>query len=168
MLPTADAATVAKIVSENIANESRLHTDESRLYVSVGQKFAAHETVKHSAQEYARGDVHTNTVEGYFSIFKRGMRGNYQHCAEKNLHRYLAEFDFRYNTRTDDRWGTCSPCGSSGVRQAADVSATSLSRIFLFERSGFTVGAQSVVERGETFSRYQFITRTYQACEGHK
>jgi hypothetical protein len=55
--------------------------------------------VNHAAKEYARGDVTTNTVEGYFSIFKRGMRGNYQHCAEKNLHRYLAEFDFRYNTR---------------------------------------------------------------------
>ena len=55
--------------------------------------------MKHSAGEYVRGDVHTNTVEGYFSIFKRGMKGVYQHCAEKHLHRYLAEFDFRYNNR---------------------------------------------------------------------
>jgi hypothetical protein len=55
--------------------------------------------VRHSRKEYARGDVHTNTVEGYFSIFKRGMRGVYQHCKEKHLHRYLAEFDFRYNHR---------------------------------------------------------------------
>jgi transposase-like protein len=62
--------------------------------------FAAHEAVKHSAKEYVRGDVHTNTIEGYFSIFKRGMKGIYQHCGEKHLHRYLAEFDFRYNTRT--------------------------------------------------------------------
>ena len=62
-------------------------------------EFAAHETVKHSAGEYVRGDVHTNTVEGVFSIFKRGMRGIYQHCDEKHLHRYLAEFDFRYNNR---------------------------------------------------------------------
>ncbi len=54
---------------------------------------------KHTAEEYARGDVTTNTVEGYFSVFKRGMRGVYQHCAEKHLHRYLAEFDFRYNNR---------------------------------------------------------------------
>src|SRR4051812_32860213 len=98
-VPTADAATVAKIVRENVHTESRLHTDESRLYTALGAEFAAHETVNHSAKEYARGDVTTNTVEGYFSIFKRGMRGNYQHCAEKNLHRYLAEFDFRYNTR---------------------------------------------------------------------
>jgi transposase-like protein len=98
-VPTADAATVAKIVRDNVHKESRLHTDESKLYVSVGTEFGAHETVNHAAKEYARGDVTTNTVEGYFSIFKRGMRGNYQHCAEKNLHRYLAEYDFRYNTR---------------------------------------------------------------------
>lgn len=79
--------------------ETRLHTDESRLYHGADSVFAAHETVKHSAKEYVRGDVHTNTIEGYFSIFKRGMRGNYQHCKEKHLHRYLAEFDFRYNNR---------------------------------------------------------------------
>ncbi|MEQ1933492.1 MAG: IS1595 family transposase [Fimbriimonadaceae bacterium] len=98
-VPTADAATVAKIVRENVHHESRLHTDESRLYTKVGAEFAAHETVNHAAKEYVRGDVTTNTVEGFFGMFKRGMRGNYQHCAEKNLHRYLAEFDFRYNTR---------------------------------------------------------------------
>lgn len=96
----ADGATVAAIVRENIHRETRLHTDESRLYTQVGAEFAAHETVKHSAGEYVRGDVHTNTVENYFSVFKRGMRGIYQHCGEKHLHRYLAEFDFRYNTRT--------------------------------------------------------------------
>lgn len=99
-VPTADAVNVAKVVRENVHRESRLHTDESRLYVGVGKDFAAHETINHGAREYARGDVTTNTVEGYFSIFKRGVRGNYQHCAEKNLHRYLAEFDFRYNTRS--------------------------------------------------------------------
>ncbi|MGA9137376.1 MAG: IS1595 family transposase [Methylovirgula sp.] len=95
----ADGETVAKIVSENIHRESRLHTDESHLYSKIGAEFAAHETVKHSDEEYVRDDVTTNTVEGYFSIFKRGMRGIYQHCAEKHLHRYLAEFDFRYNHR---------------------------------------------------------------------
>ena len=96
-VPTSDASTVAKIVTDNIARETRLHTDESRLYTKVGAKFAAHETVNHSAKEYARGDVTTNSVEGYFSIFKRGMKGVYQHCGEKHLHRYLAEFDFRFN-----------------------------------------------------------------------
>ena len=55
--------------------------------------------MKHTAGEYVRGDVTTNTVENYFSVFKRGMRGIYQHCSEKHLHRYLAEFDFRYNNR---------------------------------------------------------------------
>ena len=66
-----------------------------------------------AANEYARGDVTTNTVETYFSVFKRGMRGTYQHCKEKHLHRYLAEFDFRFNTRTAlgcNRWGTCGAC----------------------------------------------------------
>jgi hypothetical protein len=79
-------------VAENIDRESRLHTDESRLYVKVGKDFAAHETVNHTAKEYVRDDVHTNSAEGYFSIFKRGMKGIYQHCKEKHLHRYLAEF----------------------------------------------------------------------------
>jgi transposase-like protein len=91
---------VVGIVRKNIARESRLHTDESKLYHGVGKEFAAHETVVHSAKEYARRDVTTNTVEGYFAIFKRGMKGIYQHCGEKHLHRYLAEYDFRYNTRT--------------------------------------------------------------------
>src|SRR5665213_296477 len=95
----ADGATVANIVNENVLRETRLHTDESRLYSRVGENFSAHETVKHRAGEYARGDVTTNSVEGYFSIFKRGMRGVYQHCGEKHLHRYLAEYDFRFNHR---------------------------------------------------------------------
>ncbi len=95
----ADKDTVSKIVKENVAKEARLMTDESRLYFGADEHFASHETVRHTAKEYARGDVHTNTVEGSFSIFKRGMRGVYQHCKEKHLHRYLAEFDFRYNHR---------------------------------------------------------------------
>jgi transposase-like protein len=95
----ADKHTVTKIVTENVAHESRLHTDESKLYFGSDKVFASHETVKHSAKEYVRGDVHVNSAEGYFSIFKRGMRGIYQHCAEKHLHRYLAEYDFRFNHR---------------------------------------------------------------------
>jgi transposase-like protein len=98
-VPTADKETVTKIVLNNIYRETELNTDESGIYTAVGRKFAAHETVNHSAKEYARGDVTTNTVEGFFSIFKRGMKGIYQHCSEKHLHRYLAEFDFRYNNR---------------------------------------------------------------------
>lgn len=95
----ADASTVATIMNENIHHETRLHTDASRLYTKVGANFASHETINHSAKEYARGDVTTNSVEGFISIYKRGMKGNYQHCAEKHLHRYLAEFDFRFNHR---------------------------------------------------------------------
>jgi len=95
----ASQVNVAQLVRENLDRETKLHTDESRLYTNVGGEFAAHETVKHSAKEYVRGQVHTNTVENVFSVFKRGMRGVYQHCAEKHLHRYLAEFDFRYNAR---------------------------------------------------------------------
>ncbi len=101
--PVANKDHVAKIVRENIARESRLHTDESNLYPAVGKTFGAHKTVKHSIEEYVRYEdgeaIHTNSAEGYFSIFKRGMRGVYQHCKEKHLHRYLAEYDFRYNHR---------------------------------------------------------------------
>jgi transposase-like protein len=99
-VPVADQATVAKIVRENIKRESRLHTDESRLYFGMNKHFAGHASVKHTHGEYVRGDVTTNTVENYFSVFKRGMGGVYQHCGEKHLHRYLAEFDFRYNNRS--------------------------------------------------------------------
>lgn len=95
----ADKSTINVIVGGNITREARLHTDESRLYYDALDHVAAHETVHHASGEYVRGDVHTNTVEGVFSVFKRGMRGTYQHCAEKHLHRYLAEFDFRYNNR---------------------------------------------------------------------
>ncbi len=72
----------------------------------------------HSAKKYARGDVHTNTVEGYFSIFKRGMKGIYHHCGEKHLHRYLAEFDFRYNVRgvTDGERAALAVKGAEGKR----------------------------------------------------
>jgi transposase-like protein len=102
-VPVADQATVEKIVTDNIARESRLHTDESRLYFNAADTFTAHETVHHTSGEYVRYEdgraIHTNSAEGYFSIFKRGMRGVYQHCKEKHLHRYLAEFDFRYNHR---------------------------------------------------------------------
>lgn len=97
-----DSASVAKIVPivrANINREAILMTDESRLYKRVGPEFAAHGTVNHGENEYGRGIVHTNTVEGFYSIFKRGMRGVYQHCAEHHLHRYLAEFDFRYSNR---------------------------------------------------------------------
>lgn len=95
----ATEAAVTDIVQANVAREARLFTDESRLYGDAAKLVAEHDVVKHSVGEYVRGEVHTNSVEGFFSIFKRGMRGIYQHCSERHLHRYLAEFDFRYNYR---------------------------------------------------------------------
>ncbi|WGJ14134.1 IS1595 family transposase [Methylocapsa sp. D3K7] len=94
------AADVMPIIRKNVAKETAMMTDEGGHYSRLSSDFASHETVSHKADEYVRGDVHTNTIEGYFSIFKRGMKGVYQHCDEKHLHRYLAEFDFRYNNRS--------------------------------------------------------------------
>lgn len=93
---------VGPVLQANISPNARLMTDEGRQFVRHGRGFASHETVNHRANIYVRGDdptIHTNTVEGTFSVFKRGMRGVYQHCATKHLHRYLAEFDFRYSNR---------------------------------------------------------------------
>jgi transposase-like protein len=92
-------ADVIPIVIANIKKDSAIMTDEARQYQRLKKVFASHETVKHQAKEYVRGKVSTNTVEGFFSIFKRGMKGIYQHCGERHLHRYLAEFDFRYSNR---------------------------------------------------------------------
>ena len=90
----------------NVSREAQVMTDKAQLYKRMNDDgwFAGHDSVDHSASEYARYEegrptIHTNTVEGYFSVFKRGMRGTYQHCKERHLHRYLREFDFRYNNR---------------------------------------------------------------------
>lgn len=95
----ATAENIRDIIVRNVSRQSNLHTDESRLYTTLGKEFASHDTVMHTGGEYVRGIVHTNTVESIFSVFKRGMKGVYQHCGEAHLHRYLAEFDFRYNNR---------------------------------------------------------------------
>ncbi|MGA7383644.1 MAG: IS1595 family transposase [Methylocella sp.] len=94
------AADIVPIIKANVAKETAMMTDEGGHYFTLGDHFASHESVSHKADEYVRGEVHTNTVEGYYSVFKRGMKGVYQHCGEKHLHRYLAEFDFRYSNRT--------------------------------------------------------------------
>jgi ISXO2 transposase-like protein len=94
------------IVLENLDRESHVMTDEAARYAKLGDDFAKHDAVDHSRGEYGYVDrktnirINTNTVEGYYSIFKRGMVGIYQHCGEKHLHRYLAEFDFRYSNRS--------------------------------------------------------------------
>lgn len=92
------AGELIPIIRANVAPGAVVFSDEGRWYKPLGQHFA-HEVVNHSKKEYVRGDIHTNTVEGFFGTFKRGMKGVYQHCAEKHLHRYLAEFNFRYNNR---------------------------------------------------------------------
>jgi transposase-like protein len=95
-------STIAEIVTANVAKEAVLMTDEAGHYYRLGKEFAGHLSVNHGAGEYvsaANVTIHTNTIEGSFSIFKRGMRGIYQHCGEQHLHRYLAEFDFRYSNR---------------------------------------------------------------------
>ena len=103
-VPDIKADTVVPIVTANIAKEARIMTDDAATYYNKLDGFAGHDAVNHSAGEYVRyvrgqALIHTNTVESYFSVFKRGMRGVYQHCDEKHLHRYLAEFDFRHNNR---------------------------------------------------------------------
>ena len=97
---------IVPIVRENIERESHLMTDESGIYNRVGKEFAKHDVVDHSRDEWGYTDhrtgvkINTNTIEGFYSIFKRGMQGVYQHCGEQHLHRYLAEFDFRYSNRS--------------------------------------------------------------------
>jgi transposase-like protein len=90
---------IERIIRENVRRETRLMTDTASYYRHAKFPTADHEMVNHEAGEYGRGDVHVNTLEGYYSIFKRGMKGVYQHCGEQHLHRYVAEFDFRYNHR---------------------------------------------------------------------
>ena len=100
VLDTVTRKDVERIIRRNVHHESRLMTDTAGYY--RGRRFGIpeHEMVDHSAGEYVLGDAHVNTLEGYYSIFKRGMKGVYQHCSEKHLHRYVAEFDFRYNNRS--------------------------------------------------------------------
>ena len=96
---------IMPIFRANVARESRMNTDEAKHYYDVKLEYAGHDTVTHTADEYVRYTpdpaytITTNAVEGYYSIFKRGMKGVYQHCSEKHLHRYLSEFDFRYSYR---------------------------------------------------------------------
>jgi transposase-like protein len=102
-IDSTSVAQIVPIVRTNIRHESTLMTDEANQYKAVRKEFADDGAVEHRVQEYVRYEdrhtVHTNTVEGYYSIFKRGMKGVYQHCREKHLHRYLSEFDFRYSNR---------------------------------------------------------------------
>jgi ISXO2-like transposase domain len=121
------------IIRANLNRETAVMTDSAswykRLQDHVG--IASHDTVHHEEYEYVRYEqgktVHTNTVEGYYSIFKRGTRGVYQHCSEKHLHRYLAEFDFRYNTRVAMHQGP-GACRLFGQRSVEGLSAAPVVR----------------------------------------
>ena len=94
-----NAKSIAPILRANVAKDATLMTDEAFYYTKIGREFGDHQTVSHKDYEWARGSSHTNTIEGFFSVFKRGMKGVYQHCGGQHLHRYLSEFDFRYNYR---------------------------------------------------------------------
>jgi transposase-like protein len=108
-VPNVTAATLGPIIKEHMSNKSFLMTDDAGQYRILGPVSVGHDTVHHMRKEYVRGNVHTNTVEGFFSIFKRGIYGVYHHVSEQHLHRYTSEFDFRYNYRErrikiDGRW----------------------------------------------------------------
>lgn len=96
------AKEIGQILEANVSRDAHFMTDEWMTYKALGWNFAAHSTVNHKRGEYVNREnpqIHNNTVEGYFSIFKRGMRGVYQFCGQKHLHRYVAEFNFRYSNR---------------------------------------------------------------------
>ena len=94
----------------------------------MGKEFDTHTTINHSKGEYVKGDVHTNTVESVWSVFKRGTKGIYQHCGEAHLHRYLAEFDFRYNRRVK--------LGISDTERAIDVIRGAAGRRLMYRQTG--------------------------------
>ncbi|MCI0708457.1 MAG: IS1595 family transposase [Ignavibacteriae bacterium] len=102
VVETVSASTLKKVLLENVHPSSHLMTDELQSYKETGKRFASHQTVTHSKYEYVRGDVTTNAVEGYFGLLKRGINGVYHHVSKEHLHRYLSEFDFRYNHRKVD------------------------------------------------------------------
>ncbi len=116
-----------KIIDQNADKASTHNTDEGAMYTPSGKEFDKHQVVHHGNKEYVRGDAYTNTVEGYFSIFKRGMIGIYQHCSEQHLHRYLAEFDFRYSNRI--KLGVATPCGLTGHSRACRASASPIKQL---------------------------------------
>jgi hypothetical protein len=97
--PVVTAGLLHSLLDSHASTKSKFMTDEHNIFTSIGWNFASHGTVQHSKDEYVRGDVHTNTVEGFFSILKRGIYGVYQHVSEAHLHWYLTEFDFRYSNR---------------------------------------------------------------------
>jgi transposase-like protein len=98
-VPAVTADNLRPIIAAQINGATVVYTDEGATSKGLGRLFEKHESVNHSIGEYVRGDAHTNTIERYFSILKRGIHGVYHHVSQQHLKRYLAEFDFRYNER---------------------------------------------------------------------
>jgi transposase-like protein len=98
-IPAVTAANLRTVLQAQVDGATYVMTDEGGAAKKVGSEFERHGSVNHSIGEYVRGDIHTNTIEGYFSIFKRGVYGTFHHVSQQHLRRYLAEFDFRYNER---------------------------------------------------------------------
>ena len=116
----ADRKTILPILRDNLDKEARVITDDSGVYRDLDKEYL-HAFVVHSKKQWGRGEIHTNTIEGFYSIFKRGMKGVYQHCSERHLHRYAAEFDFRYSNRaklgvTDEERTEAAIAGIVGKR----------------------------------------------------
>jgi transposase-like protein len=143
-VPTVTAATLGPIIKEHMSNKSFLMTDDAGQYRILGPVSVGHESVRHMRKEYVRGNVHTNTVEGFFSIFKRGIYGVYHHVSEQHLHRYTSEFDFRYNyrerkVRIDGRWEKIGY--NDEERTAALLKGISNKRLTYRRTNGKTQGA---------------------------
>ena len=114
------AKTLQGAIRDNIASSSTIYTDENSSYKGIGNEYAGgHHTTTHSKREYVRGEVHSNTVEGFFSIVKRGLNGIYHAVSKEHLHRYLSEYEFRYNNRELD----------DGARTAAAIKASEGKRL---------------------------------------
>lgn len=100
VMPTVNSKNLGKAIRENVHQSARIITDESRLYTGIGKPFdGGHDTINHSAKQYAVGDITTNTIEGFFSILKRGVIGTFHSISKEHLHRYVGEFEYKYNTR---------------------------------------------------------------------
>lgn len=117
-VPSVKAATLAPIIKEQVAADANIMTDEAAQYTTLGRDYASHGVVRHGLSEYVRGPIHTNTIEGFFSILKRGLVGTFHHVSEQHLKRYCGEFDFRYNYRdlTDSQRADVALLGIEGKR----------------------------------------------------
>jgi transposase-like protein len=126
VMPRVYGEQVREHIVKHVEQDVRLMTDESHLYTGIGKELASHETVKHSIKEYVRGDVHTNTVEGFFSLLKRGIVGVYHHVGTGHVHRYVDEFAFRYDSRrmTDAERAELAVAGAEGKRLTYKQPAT--------------------------------------------